>query len=185
MQRLSSALAVLVAIAIVVITLAGLVYGIIEDPAVVGPLAAAAVVIAAGLLQRRWEKSRDLDKLHRDQMTPIYEQLAGMIKSIDEFVAKSPEELLAFYRQTGTALLLHGPSPVVRTWVAWQRSLGVASLADQMRTQEAFMRAIRTDLGLDNAALHSGDLLRLYINEEDDDEDRAVWREIRSRPALK
>jgi hypothetical protein len=44
-KRVGSALAVFVAFAIVLIALGGLVYGVVEDSAAVGPLTAAAVLI--------------------------------------------------------------------------------------------------------------------------------------------
>jgi hypothetical protein len=93
MKRIGSALAVLVALAIILIALGGLVYGVIEDPAVVGPLAAAAVAIGVAIYQRRWEKSQELERQHRRQMSPTYTELAETVKSIDEFAAKPAEEL--------------------------------------------------------------------------------------------
>lgn len=124
MKRIGSVLAVLTALAIILITFAGLIYGVIEDPAVVGPLTAAAVAIGVAIYQRRWEKSQELGRLHREQMQPTYTELAETVKSIDEFAQKPEEEQQTFFKQLGTALLLHAPSSVVRTWVAWLRSLG-------------------------------------------------------------
>jgi hypothetical protein len=164
MKRIGSVLAGLVALAIILIALGGLVYGVIEDPAVVGPLTAAAVVIGLAIYQRRWEKSQELDRLHREQMSPTYTKLAEMVKSIDEFVGKPLEEQEAFFKQVSTTLLLHAPSSVVRTWVAWMRSLG-EPLPTPLRTQESLLRAIREDLGLKSAGLLPGDLIRLYVRE--------------------
>jgi hypothetical protein len=48
MKRIGSILAVIVALAIILIALGGLVYGVIEDPAAVGPLTAAAVQLISG-----------------------------------------------------------------------------------------------------------------------------------------
>lgn len=179
MKRITSALAMIAALAVIAITLGGLAYGVIEDPAVVGPLAAAAVAIGVAVFQRRWEKSQELERLHRDEMAPIYEKLIETVKTIDEFAKKPAEEQQAFFRETSTALLLHGPSPVVRAWVAWNRLLGVQPFSVPIRAQERLMLAIREDLGHDNSSLQPGELLRLYLNEEDTDEDRALWREIR------
>jgi hypothetical protein len=177
MKRIGSALAILVAIAILLITFAGLIYGVVEDPAVVGPLTAAAVVIAAAVLQRRWEKQQELERLHREQMQPTYTELVETVKSIDEFAAKPEGEEQAFFKQLGTTLLLHAPSTVVRTWVAWLRSLG-QPLPTSLRNQERLLRAIREDLGLKSDGLLPGDLIRLYVREEDTDEDRELWRQL-------
>jgi len=179
MKRVGSVLAGIVALAIILIALGGLVYGVIEDPAVVGPLTAAAVVIGLAIYQRRWEKSQELERLHREQMSSIYEEIAETIKSIVEFAAKPELEQQAFFKKTSTSLLLHGPSPVVRTWVAWIRSLG-GPLPASLLAQESLLRAIREDLGLKGDGLVRGDLIRLYMREEDTDEDRALWQAFMS-----
>jgi hypothetical protein len=179
MKRIGSVLAGLVGLSIVVIALGGLAYGVIEDPAVVGPLTAAAVVIGVAIYQRRWEKSQELERLHRQQMSPTYTRLAETVKSIDEFAAKPKEEQEAFFNQLSTTLLLHAPSAVVRTWVGWMRSLG-EPLPTSLRAQEKLLRAIREDLGLKSAGLLPGDLIRLYVREEDTDEDRELWKQLMS-----
>lgn len=179
MKRIASALAMLAALGIIAITLGGLAYGVIEDPAVVGPLAAAAVAIGVAVFQRRWEKSQELERLHRAEIAPIYEKLIETLKTIDEFARQPVEEQQAFFRETATALFLHGPSPVVRAWVEWNRLLGAQPVSVPLRAQEKLLLAIREDLGHDNSSLQPGELLRLYLNEEDTDEDRALWREIR------
>jgi hypothetical protein len=175
MKRIGSALAVLVALAIRVIAIGGLVYGVIEDPAVVGPLTAAAVVIAVAIYQRQWEKRQELERVHREEMSSIYREIVETIKSIVEFAAKPELEQQAFFKKTSSSLLLHGPSPVVRTWVAWIRSLG-GPLPSALVAQESLLRAIREDLGLKSNGLLRGDLIRLYMREEDTDEDRALWQ---------
>jgi hypothetical protein len=177
MKRIGSALTVVVALAIILIALGGLVYGVIEDPAAVGPLTAAAVVIGVAIYQRRWEKSQELERLHREQMSPTYTKLVETVKSIDEFAAKPEEEQQAFFKQLSTTLLLHAPSTIVRTWIGWMRSLG-EPLPISLRAQERLLRAIREDLGLKSDGLLPGDLIRLYVREEDTDEDREIWRQI-------
>jgi hypothetical protein len=110
-------------------------------------------------------------------MQPTYKELAETVKTIDEFAEKPAEEQAAFFNQLGTTLLLHAPSTVVRTWIAWLRSLG-EPMPTPLRTQEKLLRAIREDLGLKSEGLISGDLIRLYVREEDTDEDRELWRQL-------
>jgi hypothetical protein len=176
-KRLGQVLALLVAIAILLITFAGLIYRVIEDPAVVGPLTAAAVAIGVAVYQRRWEKQQELECLHREQMQPTDMELAETVKSIDEFAAKPEAEQQAFFKEPGTTLVLHAPSTVIRTWVAWLRSLG-EPLPTPLRTQETLLRAIREDLGLKSDGLLPGDLIRLYVREEDTAEDRELWKQL-------
>jgi hypothetical protein len=180
MKRLSSVISMVLAIVIVAAAVGALAYGVIEDPAVVGPLAAAVVAIGVAIFQRRWEKSQELERLHRDEMSPIYEKLIETVKTIDEFAKQPVEAQRAFFRDISTALILHGPSPVVRAWVAWNQLLGVQPFSVPIRAQEKLLLAIREDLGHNNSTLLPGELLRLFINEEDNDEDRRLWQEIRS-----
>ena len=114
-------------------------------------------------------------------MSPMYEQLVETIKDIDAFVAKPEKEQIAFFKDTATKLVLHGPSPVVRAWIAWLRSLGRQPLSIPLARQEALLLAIRNDLGLDNNSLKRGDLVRLYFQEENSDESRVLWDALRSR----
>jgi hypothetical protein len=179
MKRVGSILGVIVALAVILIALGGLIYGVIEDPAVVGPLTAAAVAIGVAIYQRRWEKSQELERLHREQMSPTYAKLAETVKGIDEFTEKPAGEQQAFFKQVSTALLLHAPSPVVRSWVRWMRSLG-GPLVPSLHAQEGMLRAIREDLGLKSEGLLRGDLIRLYLREEDTDEDREIWKQLMS-----
>jgi hypothetical protein len=179
-KGLSAALARIAAGGIVVLVVWAFIEGVEADPAVVGPIFTAALGLAVVAYQRTREKRQELERLHRDEMSPIYEQLVEMAKAIDEFVEKPEHEQKAFFRGISTKLLLHGSSPVVRAWVGWLQALGVAPATVPLRAQEQFFRAIRTDLGLDNSALNAGDLLRLYLNEEDTDEDRALWKALRS-----
>jgi hypothetical protein len=182
MVPLGKVAAGLVAIAIVSIALGGLAYGVVEDPAVVGPLAAAAVAIGVAVFQRRWEKSQELDRLHRDEMSPIYRVLVETIKDHDAFTAKPKDEQEAFFKDLSTSLILHGPSSVVMAWNAWLRSSNNVTPATFV-AWERLLRAVRGDLGLDSSQLASGELLRLFLNEDDDPDSRVVWEAIRSAPS--
>ena len=72
MKSIGSALAVAAALAIILITLAGLIYGVIEDPAVVGPLTAAAVAIGVAVFAG--STSCLPDENHRSRTPKIREQ---------------------------------------------------------------------------------------------------------------
>jgi hypothetical protein len=179
-RSISTVIGVIVALGLVGLLVWAFIKGVEADPAVVGPIFAALIGLGVVAYQQTREKKQELERVHRDEMAPIYKTLVEMVKTIDEFVKRPEEELKTFYRDTSTTLLLHGPGPVVRAWVAWNRSLGVSPVSVPLRAQEQLLRAIRTDLGLDNSALQPGDLLRLYLNEEDDEDDRALWQELRS-----
>lgn len=61
--------------------------------------------------------------------------------------------------------------------VAWMRSLE-EPLSISLRAQENLLRASREDLGLKSAGLLPGDLIRLYLREEDTDESRELWKQL-------
>jgi hypothetical protein len=171
MQRITSAIGVVLGVAIIVIAGAALVYGVIEDPAVVGPLTAALVVVIVALLQRRWEKRQELERLHREQMTPLYKQLVETVKDIQTFAQKPENEQEAFFKDLATKLILNGPTPIVKAWNGWQLATQVApESAVALVAYEDLLLAIREDLGHDNSGLGRGELLRLFVNEEDDEE---------------
>jgi hypothetical protein len=180
-KKLATGVGVVIAFALLTAAVGAIAYGVIEDPAVVGPLAAAAVAISVAVYQRRWEKKQELERIHRVEMSPIYERLIEVIKSLPEFVELPESEQQAFFRETSSALLLHGPSPVVQAWVAWNRALPIQPFSVPLVAQEDLLFAIRADLGHDNSNLKPGELLRLFVNEEENEEDRAVWTEIKTR----
>ncbi len=171
---------VVAALGILALIVWAFIKGVESDPAVVGPIFTAVLGLIVVVYQRTREKRQELERVHRDEMSPIYEQLIEMVKTIEEFAKKTQDEQMAFFREISTKLLLHGPSPVVRAWVAWNQVLGVTPLSVPMRAQEKLMLAIREDLGHDNSTLKPGDLVRLYILEEDTDESRTFWKELRS-----
>lgn len=180
MARLGKVLAALFVIGIIGLLIWAFIRGVESDPAVVGPISTALLAFAGLVYQRSRERSQELERNHRAEMSPLYEELVKTIKSIDEFVAKPETEQIAFFKEIATKLMLHGPSPVVRTWIAWLRALALKPLSVQLQAQERLLLAIRDDLGLNNNALKHGDLLRLYILEEDTDESREMWADLRS-----
>ena len=178
--RLGKGLAVLFVIGIFGLFLWAFIRGVESDPAVVGTISTALLGFAGLVYQRSRERSQELEKSHRAEMSPIYEQLVETVKDIDEFAAKPEAEQVAFFKEIATKLTLHGPSPVVRTWIAWLRALPLKPLSVPLRAQEQLLLAIRDDLGLNNNALKRGDLVRLYLLEEDTDESREIWANLRS-----
>jgi hypothetical protein len=180
MARLGKALAVLFVIGIFALLIWAFVRGVKSDPAVVGTISTALLGFAGLVYQRSRERSQELERSHRAEMAPIYEQLVETAKDMTEFVAKPQTEQIAFFKDTSTKLTLHGSGKVLRAWVAWNRALGRQPLAVPLSRQEALLLAIREDLGLNNDPLKSGDLVRLYLQEEDTDESRQTWAELTS-----
>jgi hypothetical protein len=130
------------------------------------------------VLQRNREKRLELERAHREQMSPIYRQLVETLKDFDAFAAKPEAEQQAFFKELTTKLVIHGPTPVVVAYNVWQRAVTPVTPATFL-AWEGVLRAIREDLGHDNSALARGDLLRLWVREDDDEESRALWKAIK------
>jgi hypothetical protein len=130
--------------------------------------------------QRNREKHQELETAHREQMSPIYEQLVENLKDMGAFSSKPEKEQREFFQDLGTKLILHGPTPVINAWNAWSRAPSNPVVPATFVAWENLLRAIREDLGHDNSNLPRGDLLRLWINEDDDEDSIKMWQGIRS-----
>jgi hypothetical protein len=148
------------------------VYGLIVDPAVAGPIAGATGVIIAAVVQRRWEKKQELERVRRDHMAPIYEELVAILQDAEAATSKAP----AFFKDLTTKLLLYGPPAIVKEWSAF-RLHGVSedeTDPTSLLNYEKFLLLVRKDFGHDDSELVQGDLLRTYVN--DFDEMYALWQ---------
>lgn len=139
-----------------------------KDPAVFGSVVAAVGAVALAIVQRRWEKRQELERLHREEMSPIYEQLVDRLKDAEKMAAEAQNA--EFFKELTTKLLVHGSPPVIKAWVAW-RQTGPQQSPEDLRLLVAYeqvLRTIRADLGHDDSSLALGDLLRVYINDVDE-----------------
>ncbi len=148
-----------------------LVYGLVQDPQVAGPIAGAIGVVAAAVVQRRWEKRQELERLRREQLAPIYEQLIGIVKTIGEEQAATAD----FFQDFSTKLVLYGPPAIIKSWNAFRALEMPEDMTDPtyLLTYEQLLFLMRKDLGHDDSTLLPGDLLRVYVN--DFDEMRGLW----------
>ncbi len=180
MASLGKAAGFLLALGIVALVIWALVKGVEKDPAVVGTISTAVAGIVIVVYQRSREKRQELERSHRGQMTPFYKQIVETVKDFKVFADKPEGEQEAFFRDLSTTFILNGPTPVIKAWNVWQLAVAVDSgpLASLVAFEKVLL-AIREDLGHDNSALKRGDLLRLFVNEDDDDESRAIWQAVR------
>jgi hypothetical protein len=168
MGRLRTALAVVAAVLIVAAGVWITIKAVDKDPALFGSVVAAAVAFGLAVAQRRWEKRQELERLHRDEMAPIYEQLVDRLKDEEKMAATA--ENAEFFKELTTKLLVHGSPPVIKAWIGW-RETGTPQSPEDLRlvlAWEGVLRTIRADLGHDDSSLAYGDLLRVYINDVDE-----------------
>jgi hypothetical protein len=176
---LSKLLAIVAAVGIVTLAIWAFIKGVGKDPAVVGTVITAVAGVGIVVYQRRREKLQELERSHRLQMGPLYTQLVEMMKDWEEFAQKTESEQQAFFKDLSTKLILFGATPVLKAWVSW-RCTTTPGGPQGLIAIEKVLFAIREDLGHDNSGLKQGDVLRVFVNEEDTDEDRAFWRAISS-----
>lgn len=163
---------------VAVAALAGLiVWAFIEavraEPAVVGSVATAVVGLFGVLWQQRRSEEARLREAHRNRMTPVYDDLLKMF--LDNLgsgggIDAEAEDFMKDLK--GRQLLLGASTEMIRAFNDWQRST-VTAQADgnpmsAIFAWEDLLRAIRRDLGHNDADLQRGELLRVFITDIDD-----------------
>lgn len=86
--------------------------GIKHDPALVGSLATGLRALVAAIAQRLWEKSQELERLHRAEMAPIYDESVDRLKDIEKLAEAEQNE--EFFKSMTTKLLVHGSPQVIK-----------------------------------------------------------------------
>ncbi len=167
MARLGKVASWFAALGVVALVVWAFIKGVDKDPAVVGTVFTAVAGIVVVVYQRRREKHQELERSHREQMSPIYQQLVETLKDGGEHEDGAN---VSFFKDLATKMLLYGPTPVVKAWIEWHRT-GVSddpSNLAGMLAWEKVLFAMREDLGHDNSGLKTGDLLRIYVNDIDE-----------------
>jgi hypothetical protein len=144
-----------------------LVQAIQEAPAVVGSAITALGAVLAVIAGRTWEKRQELEQGRRERIAPSYSELVAVFYK----AMKGQEIDEEFFHDWTRQLLLWGPEPLIRTFIAWRASL--PDEADDVSPESIFafeevLYAIRDDLGNPRGNMGQGDLLRVFVNDLDD-----------------
>lgn len=137
-------------------------------------IAGTATVFVATLtvvVGKYFERKRELDSLHREKKTEIYDEfLKGFFdhyfSGAEESPTQSPEDLVRFFREfTRKLLLWSGPEPIA-AFVRWKDHLakGVPD-AQSLFLTEQFILAIRKDLRHNNEGIPKGFFAKLFLRE--------------------
>jgi hypothetical protein len=168
--RIQASVGIAVRLAVTGAVLWAFVEAVQAEPAVAGSIGVA-VVGALGVVwqQRQTEKAR-LREVHRDRMSPVYDDLLGVIwnKLAGSESDQIDPEVEAFFRDLkARQLMLGASSGMVRAFNEWTDLTKVAAEAGDndavMAAWEFLLRAIRSDLGHDDSDLPPGELLRLFL----------------------
>lgn len=143
------------------------------EPAVVGSVATAVVGLFGVLWQQRRSEEARLREAHRNRMTPVYDDLLKMF--LDNLgsgggIDAEAEDFMKDLK--GRQLLLGASTEMIRAFNDWQRSTATAQADSNAMSAifawEDLLRAIRRDLGHNDADLQRGELLRVFITDIDD-----------------
>jgi hypothetical protein len=135
-------------------------------------IAGTATVLVATLtvvVAKYFERKRELDALHREKKTEIYDEfLKGFFDTYfsgaEDSPTQSPEDLVRFMREFMRKLLLwSGPEPIA-AFVRWKDHLSKGKPdAQSLFLTEQFILAIRKDLRHSNEGIAKGFFAKLVL----------------------
>src|SRR4051812_27569576 len=109
-NRLVSAIGIVAALALVLVAVWAVIWGVLKQPAVVGSFATAAGAIIAVVLQRERENRREVVQRHREQLAPLYESLFKRFGR-GGFDPENPDDREFIY-ELQRKLIFYGSTPV-------------------------------------------------------------------------
>jgi len=151
---------------------------ITEAPVVVAAVVTGLLAILGLGVQRFFEQQREDARNRRERMAPIYEQLVAQIHLASD--GAKDVDISSFFGELSQSLQLWGSPAVVQAFNTWRArtiehgtlvengEAGEDALVTMLLAYEDLLLVTRTDLGVSNDGLDSGDILRIFINDIDD-----------------
>jgi hypothetical protein len=173
-RRIGSALQILLGLAVVIALTGGvgwIIYqSVTQAPAVIAAIVTGFAALFGLFFQRYLEQQREDERLRRERMTPIYEELVTTFYRGAGGGELAETELTAFFNKLAQRLLLWGGPSIIEAFNAWRHAIKVLpeGSPESLFSFEQLMYAMRADLGQSNENLGKGDLLRVFINDIDD-----------------
>ena len=138
--------------------------------------AVTAIVAVATLVGGKiWEQRLKIRQDIRDKKIPIYEQHIQTLFRVfmAAKVGKEPptqQELTQAFASFSEKMIVWGSSEVIKAWGAFKMTpVDTANPTKAFLVMERLFKAIRKDLGNDVSGLAHGDLLRLFVNDLQND----------------
>lgn len=158
--------------------------------AIVSAFGALLIALAGRSLERRTQAIRE----QQQRRIPVYEEFVkGIFKGMQLGVPKDnrkedfdAEQFLATATNFTQKVLVWGSPEVLQAWVEFRYEGSREGVAKDEYGQnllllmEEFFMAMRKDLGLSNRGVSDGDLLKLFINDLDDDKIKQIRRRMKS-----
>lgn len=139
------------------------------------PLIAGAVTIvvstATVMTGRYFERKKELDALYRDKKTEMYDAFLKEFFSLFYSTGERPHDdeerdLVPFLQDFTRKLVLWSGPGVIEAFATWKDHLAKGTPdAKSIFLTEAFLLAVRKDLGHSNFGLHRGFFARLFLRD--------------------
>jgi hypothetical protein len=164
---------VLAALLIVFVGLVWLIaFAIREGATVVAATLAGLATIGGAAAVRQIERQKAIEEVRRDRLGPIYEQLTG-VQAGHNIPQRKIEKMIPEFFRKG---LLYASPDLLKAYREWIKGLPDDDSQEWPREvhranalrYEAFVKAMRKDLGVSNRGLKEGDLGRTVINDYDE-----------------
>jgi hypothetical protein len=131
-------------------------------------LLASGATVGAAVLVRNFERRRVADSIRRERLSDIYTEMAQVLHGRDMPQEQRDELMLNFMRHT----LVYASPRTLKTFRTWSVNLPEDPWTKDDYTAstlryEAFVKAMRDDLGISNRGLADGDLARVGIYDFD------------------
>lgn len=140
-------------------------------------LLATSATIAGSALVGILERRRVMDGVRREQIGALYLEFASVLTGQEMSARKREKVILDFQRKC----LLYSSAATLKKFRAWHRGLPGrpdGDWSDQETVEnnlryEAFIKAMRKDIGISNWNLQDGDLARTVLSDFDEIQERA------------
>lgn len=141
--------------------------------AVVGAIATVLVGLGAANYTQNQIKAREIESAHRSKKVEIYSGFLRLVERMfstqdDVGPKKQPsnKELVEFFVQFHTDLILWGSPKVINAYLDFKRHSGDSGRV--LFKVDRLYRAIREDLGLSTRGLPSQQLVKMYLKDPDE-----------------
>jgi hypothetical protein len=183
MQRLKQTLGIILALAVVVGVAAFAVYvvkaffayvsGVPKELGTALVAGASTVLVATVTIMvgRYFERKKELDALHREKKTEIYDEFLKVFFRVwfsggQAAEGEAEPDLVALFRDFSVKLVLWSGPEALEAFARWKETMAEGHLnADGVFETERFLNAIRADLRHSNSGVRRGWFARLFLQE--------------------
>lgn len=176
-KRIRAVLSVVVLLAVVLVAgfavwklVAALVS--LQEPIAIAVVAGSATILGstiAVVIGRYFERKKEVEAHFRKPKQDQFDEFLKMLYSLtDEAKQMNEGELVEKLTELQRKLVLIGGPGTIRAYIDWKRQLTSGQMtARTILSLGAFMRALRSDLGVSSFGLKDGDFAHLYLRHAD------------------